>query len=72
MIFDCDNCFVIQFEQVFSLFLQDVVRYSMLNSSFPGSSYFFVDQETGVISTRKALTDAPLNLYTVSCLFFKT
>ncbi|XP_041364043.1 protocadherin Fat 4-like [Gigantopelta aegis] len=44
----------------------DVVTYRMLNSSSSGSTYFFVDQDTGVVSTRKTLTEAPLNLYTLT------
>ena len=31
-----------------------------------GTVYFFLDRETGEIRTRRALTEALLNLYTVS------
>ena len=46
--------------------LQDIVTYQLLNSTSNGTLFFFLDRDTGEISNRRALTETPLNLYTVS------
>ena len=45
------------------------MTYELLNSTSNGTLYFFLDRDTGEISNRRALTEAPLNLYTVSRFF---
>ncbi|KAL8559117.1 hypothetical protein ACOMHN_046165 [Nucella lapillus] len=49
----------------------DVVTYTLLGNSAQSTSvnatlFFFLDRETGEIRTRRPLTEAPLNLYTVT------
>ncbi|RUS85645.1 hypothetical protein EGW08_006591, partial [Elysia chlorotica] len=44
----------------------DIVTYNLLNSTSNGTLYFFLDRDTGEISSRRALTEAPLNLYTLT------
>ncbi|GFN78435.1 protocadherin fat 4, partial [Plakobranchus ocellatus] len=44
----------------------DIVTYELLNSTSNGTFFFFLDRDTGEISNRRALTDAPLNLYTLT------
>ncbi|XP_035826838.1 protocadherin Fat 4-like [Aplysia californica] len=44
----------------------DIVTYELVNPTSNGTQYFFLDRDTGEISSRKALTSAPLNLYTLT------
>ena len=44
----------------------DLVTYEIVNSTSNGSVYFFLDRSTGEISSRKALTSAPVNLYSLT------
>ncbi|XP_076458561.1 protocadherin Fat 4-like [Babylonia areolata] len=49
----------------------DVVTFTLLESTAQSTSinatlYFFLDRETGEIRTRRPLTEAPLNLYTLT------
>ncbi|XP_046579035.1 protocadherin Fat 4-like [Haliotis rubra] len=44
----------------------DVVTYQLVNATSSGTQYFFLDRDAGIISTKKALSGAPEDLYTVS------
>ncbi|XP_046579032.1 protocadherin Fat 4-like [Haliotis rubra] len=44
----------------------DVVTYQLVNATSSGTQYFFLDRDAGIISTKKALSGAPEDLYTIN------
>lgn len=49
------------------LTLQDPLTYEIVNSSpSVGENFFYLDPNTGVLTTKRLLTDTPDNLYQVS------